>query len=47
MNENKNVVRFTMLLAALYRANPEALLKQPKKCVVMNVSTFRKVKPKF
>lgn len=47
MNENKNVVRFTMLLAALYRANPEAFAKATEKCVVMNVSTFRKVKPKF
>ncbi|HGO5816166.1 TPA: replication initiation negative regulator SeqA [Mannheimia haemolytica] len=27
MNENKNVVRFIMLLAALYRANPEAFAK--------------------
>lgn len=31
MNENKNVVRFTMLLAALYRANPEAFAKATEK----------------
>lgn len=27
MNENKNVVRFIMLLAALYRSNPDAFAK--------------------
>ncbi|HGO5823458.1 TPA: replication initiation negative regulator SeqA [Mannheimia haemolytica] len=27
MNENKNVVRFIMLLAALYRSNPESFAK--------------------
>lgn len=31
INENKNVVRFIMLLAALYRANPEAFTKATEK----------------
>ncbi|AHG79612.1 DNA replication inhibitor protein [Mannheimia varigena USDA-ARS-USMARC-1388] len=31
MNENKNVVRFIMLLAALYRSNPAAFAKATEK----------------